>query len=537
MKRKIFNILVVTLLILTVLPATMVGSKINIDYERFLTIKIDLKISDESNLIIDVSESTNIGDTTAWETIYENGFEDTSWNDTGAFEGPDLWHITSVDSWSGDNSLGCFAVSQHYVNNMFYNYVLGPTLNMEDVEEMVMDFYCKFITEDEDDHWGIAIYDPGIGIDSKCAHVWTASQTWKHLPYETYGYHPTWFGPNQPMGIYQSFDIKSAYENWYAEGYFRDSQGHRSYDIKIGFVFYESDESGYMNDEAEAHGIYWSGLFIDDISIKQLVFNNPPQTPNEPTGPLTGITNFSYHFSTSTIDPNDDNVKYGWDWNGDGNVDDWSGFYSSGSSCSMSHSWTTAGTYNVKVKAEDSNGAQSDFSSPKTVAISDNNPPNKPSMPSGPTSGKTGTSCSYSSSTTDQDGDQLYYLFNWGDGTDSGWRGPYNSGDVATEAHSWSANGTYPVKVKAKDDPNGDGDLSDGTESVWSDPLSVTMPKNKAINTPYGNPSNGIWFVRGLFKFLDEDEEYICLKAISAKLRGFGNGEFCNNEEDLNSNL
>jgi len=37
-------------------------------------------------------------------------------------------------------------------------------------------------------------------------------------------------------------------------------------------------------------------------------------------------------------------------------------------------------------------------------------------------------------------------------------------------------------------------------------------------------PSMNIWLVKGAFKFLDEDEEYIYLKAISAKLRGFGNG-------------
>jgi len=41
------------------------------------------------------------------------------------------------------------------------------------------------------------------------------------------------------------------------------------------------------------------------------------------------------------------------------------------------------------------------------------------------------------------------------------------------------------VKVKAKDDPDGDGDFSDGIESDWLDPPSVSMPKNKAINIPF----------------------------------------------------
>jgi len=47
--------------------------------------------------------------------------------------------------------------------------------------------------------------------------------------------------------------------------------------------------------------------------------------------------------------------------------------------------------------------------------------------------------------------------------------------------------------------------------------------ENQQIMTGDG-PSNSIWFVRGTFRYLDEDEEYLYLKAISAKLRGFGNG-------------
>ena len=43
-------------------------------------------------------------------------------------------------------------------------------------------------------------------------------------------------------------------------------------------------------------------------------------------------------------------------------------------------------------------------------------------------------------------------------------------------------------------------------------------------NITSDGPSNSIWFVKGIFRYLDEDEEYIYLKAISTKLRGFGNG-------------
>jgi len=99
--------------------------------------------------------------------------------------------------------------------------------------------------------------------------------------------------------------------------------------------------------------------------------------------------------------------------------------------------------------------------------------PNKPSKPNGPVSGIPGTMYNYSSSTTDDEGDQIYYLFDWGDGTDSGWKGPFSSGTVCKASKIWNSRGTYQVKVKAKD--------IEGHESRWSDPLSVTMPKSKSI--------------------------------------------------------
>jgi hypothetical protein len=44
---------------------------------------------------------------------------------------------------------------------------------------------------------------------------------------------------------------------------------------------------------------------------------------------------------------------------------------------------------------------------------------------------------------------------------------------TASAKHLWNK-GNYEIKVKAKD--------SHDAESEWSDPLSISMPKNKAIN-------------------------------------------------------
>ena len=76
--------------------------------------------------------------------------------------------------------------------------------------------------------------------------------------------------------------------------------------------------------------------------------------------------------------------------------------------------------------------------------------------------------------TNDQDGDQIWFKWNWGDGNQSEWIGPYNTGDTCEATHTWDEKDDYEIKVKAKDEH--------GKESEWSDPLEVAMPKNKAIN-------------------------------------------------------
>ena len=247
-----------------------------------------------------------------------------------------------------------------------------------------------------------------------------------------------------------------------------------------------------INFKTDTPGIYYLRMKAEDIYGAQSGFspakmvtiteaNDPPNTPSTPFGPNTGVIEESLSFSTSTTDPDNDKVKYGWDWDADGTVDEWSGLLNSGNVDTRSHAWSSSGIYQIKVKAQDEHGEESGWSASLLVTISgENNAPLKPTQPEGESSGKAGTSYTYSSSTTDPDTDRIFYLFDWGDGTESGWIGPYDSGDTIFQSHIWTAQGDYVVKVKAKDDPNDDGDPSDGMESVWSDPLQISMPKNKA---------------------------------------------------------
>jgi hypothetical protein len=104
-------------------------------------------------------------------------------------------------------------------------------------------------------------------------------------------------------------------------------------------------------------------------------------------------------------------------------------------------------------------------------ALSDNDPPNKPQKPSGEESGKVGKTYKYTTSTTDPNGDDVYFMWDWGDGNFSEWIGPYQPGATASAQKSWTTKGSYSIKVKAKD--------RSGLESSWSDPLPITMPTSK----------------------------------------------------------
>ena len=92
-----------------------------------------------------------------------------------------------------------------------------------------------------------------------------------------------------------------------------------------------------------------------------------------------------------------------------------------------------------------------------------NNPPATPSVLLGPISGSSGTYYSYATKTTDPDGDQVKYTFDWGDGTTS-ITSLVNSGIAASASHTWTvASGstkTFSVRAMATDD--------NGMTSSWS---------------------------------------------------------------------
>jgi YVTN family beta-propeller protein len=210
----------------------------------------------------------------------------------------------------------------------------------------------------------------------------------------------------------------------------------------------------------------------------QTATTNPPNTPSTPSGSSSGNTGITYSYSTSATDPDGNTVKYTFDW-GDGYASDTS-YVNSGTSASASHSWSNAGSYLVKAKATDCNGASSGWSGSKTVTItiaSSNQLPNTPSTPSGSSSGNTGITYSYSTSATDPDGNTVKYTFDWGDGYTSD-TSYVNSGTSASASHSWSNAGSYLVKAKATD--------CNGASSGWSGSKTVTLSTTSPTSDTWG---------------------------------------------------
>jgi len=99
-----------------------------------------------------------------------------------------------------------------------------------------------------------------------------------------------------------------------------------------------------------------------------------------------------------------------------------------------------------------------------------NTQPEIPDTPSGRTNGKPGREYTFTTTATDEDGDDLWYFWDWGDGNYSEWLGPYASGEECEASYIWQQEANFTIKVKVKDGKGG--------ESYWSEEFIFSTPKN-----------------------------------------------------------
>lgn len=224
-----------------------------------------------------------------------------------------------------------------------------------------------------------------------------------------------------------------------------------------GYIYQFDYTGGVINQISEPSSKGYAACIVT-------MANDPPQKPEPPQGPTQGNQQVSYHFNTSTIDPDGHDLYYQWDWD-DGPLSGWLGPYPSGIVIQQAHLWEQPGSYEIRVRAKDTYGSISTWSDSRTILIG-NQPPTQPAI-QGTLKGKPGVVYLYKFSSIDPEADLVFYYIDWGDGTSSEWIGPFTSGTQIEVSHQWNEQGTYLLKAKAKD--------AHGYESDWGI-LEITMP-------------------------------------------------------------
>jgi len=241
----------------------------------------------------------------------------------------------------------------------------------------------------------------------------------------------------------------------------------------------EGDEHGdnsvadFMETSQSVYHLSYGATWLGDIvyGMKDYINWKCPQIIAVING---GVSSFSWEIYCGEIDANRP-VLLVVDCNGDGSVD----HAITGIGYDDNHNYACYNTWNTDIHwykfSDVAEGNPWGVYGGVMCSFTPGDAPNKPIKPSGPTSGKIGTSYTYSTSTTDPNGDQILYKFDWGDETTSGWIGPYISGQTVTASHTWSTQGSHIIKVKAKD--------TEEHVSLWSDSLTVSISKSRGTRS------------------------------------------------------
>ena len=222
-------------------------------------------------------------------------------------------------------------------------------------------------------------------------------------------------------------------------------------------------ENGYFNIKYGEVDICKYDYYLDNIAG-----NIPPTIPSEPD-PYDDENNVDSDVLLSWSpcnDFDDDSVYY--------TVYLSEGFYVGEddiiaekiSETNLQYKLKKSSLYTWQVIAEDEHGSQNTVGSWRFYTRS----PIAPDV-NGINQGKKNVEYTFTASTTDHDGEEYYWYFNWGDDENSGWIGPYAPGVEVSQSHSWSKKGVYEVKIRYKEDD---------VMSDWSI-LEVQLPKEKNL--------------------------------------------------------
>ena len=154
------------------------------------------------------------------------------------------------------------------------------------------------------------------------------------------------------------------------------------YEIDLGSNFYTSGntasssyiwtETGTYNIRVQAIDEFgglspWSDKAT--IQITESETNHMPDKTSKPGGINEGYVGTKYKFSSWSYDNDGDQIKIGWDWNNDNQVDEWGSWIDSGATDTAYKKWDSEGTYNIKTRAKDNHGKTGPWSVTKQIKI------------------------------------------------------------------------------------------------------------------------------------------------------------------------
>lgn len=174
--------------------------------------------------------------------------------------------------------------------------------------------------------------------------------------------------------------------------------------------------------------------------------------------PLMWTDDFSVVFIRIPGDPGGDLVFYGINW-GEGSAE-WFGPYGSSETIALHHLWTE-GNFTIDARVRNQFNKESKWATYDFIKLLDFNFFHI-------RIGYIGISYIF----TIHIKDCVYYQLDWGDGSGSGWVGPFQD-EIVIINHTWSSIGEYILKLKGRD--------INGYESNW-----VTF--NITIMSPFNNP-------------------------------------------------
>lgn len=136
--------------------------------------------------------------------------------------------------------------------------------------------------------------------------------------------------------------------------------------LPYGWIYLDSEISGGGYDEGLSslnnpnNNFTWEMNMNQDTCFRTYgIYNDPPANP-EINGQISGKAGAEYLYTFNANDPNDDNIYLNINW-GDGTPEDHIGPFPSNEEQTSRHVWVEQNNYIIKVKAIDSYGAESEW--------------------------------------------------------------------------------------------------------------------------------------------------------------------------------